>query len=213
MKIRWVVAGGVALLCHALLLFGFRVETAAVPLPASDSAVDVDLVAVAPAPEPPAQPPPPEPPPAPVPPPPSIPEPVPASEPLPVVETKPPPSRPSVHHESAKPAHPASSAAPKAVVAGAAGGVSSPVRPRSNPKPPYPPEARRLGQQGRVLLEVQVSADGRAAGVSVKRSSGFPVLDNAAVQGVQRWTFEPARVAGVPVASRAEVPVSFSLAP
>jgi protein TonB len=92
------------------------------------------------------------------------------------------------------------------------GGVSSPVRPRSNPKPPYPPEARRLGQQGRVLLEVQVGADGRAISVSVKRSSGFPALDSAAVQGVQRWTFEPARVGGLPVASRADVPVNFSLA-
>jgi protein TonB len=68
-----------------------------------------------------------------------------------------------------------------------------------------------LRQQGRVVLEVQVSAEGRATSVSVKHSSGFPVLDNAAVQGVEHWTFEPARVAGLPTAGRAEVPVNFSL--
>jgi protein TonB len=95
--------------------------------------------------------------------------------------------------------------------AGAKGSGASPIRARSNPKPPYPPEAERLHQQGRVILEVQVSAEGRAVSVSVKHSSGFPLLDNAAVQGVQRWTFDPARIGGLPVAGRADVPVNFSL--
>ena len=87
--------------------------------------------------------------------------------------------------------------------------MTSAMRPRYNPKPDYPPEADRLGQRGIVLLEVQVGADGRVITVSVKRSSGFPILDNAAVKGIQRWTFEPARVAGLPIASKADVPVKF----
>ena len=42
---------------------------------------------------------------------------------------------------------------------------------RSNPQPEYPEEARQLEQQGVVMLDVLVSADGRAAEVVVKRSS------------------------------------------
>jgi len=79
-----------------------------------------------------------------------------------------------------------------------------------NPKPDYPPEADRLGQRGVVLLDVEVNAEGHVTGASVKRSSGFPSLDEAAARGIRRWIFEPARVAGLPIASRAEVPVKFS---
>jgi protein TonB len=78
-----------------------------------------------------------------------------------------------------------------------------------NPKPDYPPEADRMAQRGVVLLEVEVNAEGRVTGISIKRSSGFPLLDDAAVRGIRRWTFEPARVSGLPIASRAEVPVKF----
>ena len=49
---EWIIAGVVALGCHALLLFGFRLETTAVLLPTADTAVDVDLVATASAPAP-----------------------------------------------------------------------------------------------------------------------------------------------------------------
>jgi protein TonB len=126
------------------------------------------------------------------------------------------------HHEPAKPMkagaamNRTSSTAPVSrsgkMTTSAPNGPGSPVRARFSPKPAYPPEARRLGQQGRVVLEVQIGADGRVTSASVKHSSGFPLLDSAAVQGVLRWTFEPARVTGLPVASRAEVPVSFSFA-
>lgn len=233
MNREWVIAGAITVGLHALLLFGFRVEMAAVPLPAAETEVDVDLIAAVPAPAPasavpeapaPTQPPEPVPPPVAPPPPPepaATPSPPVESTPLPV-EPKPTPRETPAHREVAKSAHPnpaaAKSAAPgptaksAAAAAGAPGGVTSPVRPRSNPRPAYPPEARRLGQQGRVILEVQVGADGRAISVSVKRSSGFPALDSAAVQAVQRWTFEPARMAGIPIASRADVPVNFSLA-
>jgi protein TonB len=63
-----------------------------------------------------------------------------------------------------------------------------------------------------VIVNVEVDADGRAADVSLSRSSGFPLLDQAALEAVRRWTFEPAREGGFPVASRVDVPVRFSLA-
>jgi protein TonB len=68
-----------------------------------------------------------------------------------------------------------------------------------------------MRQQGVVMVSVEVSADGRASDVSVSRSSGFPQLDEAAERAVRRWIFEPAKSAGLPVASRVEVPVRFSL--
>ncbi len=52
---------------------------------------------------------------------------------------------------------------------------------------------------------------GRPTGVAVKQSSGVAILDQAAIAAVRRWTFEPARTAGLPVASTVEVPVRFSL--
>ena len=93
-------------------------------------------------------------------------------------------------------------------------GTASLARPsyRSNPRPEYPVEARRLHQQGLVLLSVEVGADGRPREVTLKRSSGVRSLDEAAMQAVRRWTFEPANVGGLPVTSRADVPVRFSLA-
>jgi protein TonB len=62
-----------------------------------------------------------------------------------------------------------------------------------------------------VLLSVDISSDGRATHVSLDRSSGSPSLDTAAIDAVYAWTFEPAKDAGDPVASRVVVPVRFSL--
>jgi protein TonB len=96
---------------------------------------------------------------------------------------------------------------------GGGGGHDSPPSYRSNPPPEYPAEARRLKQEGRVLIEVEVSAEGRVLSATVKRSSGVAALDEAALRAVRRWRFEPARRAGASVAARVEVPVQFTLTP
>lgn len=82
---------------------------------------------------------------------------------------------------------------------------------RRNPEPPYPLAARRRRQEGVVELVVEVSAIGRASRVTVQRTSGFKLLDEAAARAVKDWEFEPARVSGVAVESRIEVPVRFRL--
>jgi TonB family protein len=64
---------------------------------------------------------------------------------------------------------------------------------------------------GAVMLDVLVSADGRAAEVVVKRSSGYRILDQAAVAAVRHWLFQPGRTEGLPVASHVDVPVRFRL--
>jgi protein TonB len=80
-----------------------------------------------------------------------------------------------------------------------------------NPPPVYPEIARRMGQQGTVQLFVEVSAEGNAVNVVLKQSSGFGLLDAAALQSVRHWKFQPATIGGLPVASRIEVPVRFEL--
>lgn len=80
-----------------------------------------------------------------------------------------------------------------------------------NPAPAYPPLSRRLGEQGRVLLRVLVSAEGTAAEVQVLATSGFARLDEAARETVRRWKFIPARRGAEPVAAWVRVPISFRL--
>lgn len=81
----------------------------------------------------------------------------------------------------------------------------------SNPPPSYPYLARKRGYEGRVMLEVMVCADGTAAEVRVKESSGHEILDRAALESVQQWKFEPGREGRRPVDMRVDVPVRFAL--
>ena len=86
-----------------------------------------------------------------------------------------------------------------------------PAQYRSTPTPPYPSSAREQGVEGEVVLDVEVRANGRVGDVRVKRSSGAPALDEAALAAVKQWTFIPARRGPRAVDSRVEVPVTFSL--
>lgn len=112
------------------------------------------------------------------------------------------------HTRSRRPARSAAAAAGPA-------GVLVPPRPAGgaggNPVPVYPAEARENGWEGRVILHVQVGADGRAAAVRIARSSGFGSLDRAALSAVRRWRFRPATRSGVAVAAAVLVPIRFRL--
>ena len=81
----------------------------------------------------------------------------------------------------------------------------------NNPAPIYPVEARKMGQQGIVILSVLVNAGGTVETLGVKDGSGHVLLDQAAMRAVKRWHFKPATVAGIPVSSQVEVPVEFHL--
>jgi protein TonB len=80
-----------------------------------------------------------------------------------------------------------------------------------NPRPAYPELALRRDWQGEVLLRVRVSPEGRAIGISVERSSGRDVLDQAAQEAVRGWTFVPSRQGGVAIAGWVTVPIVFHL--
>lgn len=80
-----------------------------------------------------------------------------------------------------------------------------------NPKPYYPPTSRRIGEQGTVLLRVLVSAQGTSDEVQVRKSSGYPRLDEAARNTVLRWKFVPARRGNEAVPWWVVVPINFEL--
>lgn len=80
-----------------------------------------------------------------------------------------------------------------------------------NPAPAYPAMSRRLGEEGKVMLRVQVGADGLPIAVHLEKSSNFPRLDEAARQGVERWRFVPARQGEQAVEASVIVPVLFRL--
>ena len=80
-----------------------------------------------------------------------------------------------------------------------------------NPWPDYPRLARRRGQEGEALLAVTVLADGALAAVELRTSSGYALLDEAALEAVRRWRFLPALEAGQPVQAVVDVPVVFRL--
>ncbi|MEI6675224.1 MAG: energy transducer TonB [Verrucomicrobiota bacterium] len=73
------------------------------------------------------------------------------------------------------------------------------------PPPIYPPEARRLGQTGTVLVEFVVGIDGRVISASPKQSSPWPLLNNEAVRTVRGWKFLPGAV------MRLQRPIVFQL--
>ncbi len=81
----------------------------------------------------------------------------------------------------------------------------------NNPRPPYPLVARRMGYQGKVVLNVEVLAEGRAGEVRLQTSSGFDILDKAALQTVKTWKFSPAKRFGQPITQWFLVPIKFSL--
>lgn len=80
-----------------------------------------------------------------------------------------------------------------------------------NPPPAYPDDARRKGLQGQVTLRVRVTADGRPESVLLVESSGWSVLDDAAIAAVEAWRFEPARRGGRAEAATIDLPVVFRL--
>ena len=81
----------------------------------------------------------------------------------------------------------------------------------NNPAPVYPMLSRRRGEQGKVLLLVQVSAQGMAENVEIQEGSGYQRLDSAALEAVKRWRFVPARRGEEAVAASVVVPILFRL--
>lgn len=72
----------------------------------------------------------------------------------------------------------------------------------------YPPEARRQGREGEVLLDVEIDATGRVSAVRVVRGL-VPELDAAAARALRTCRFSPAEQTGTPVATRIRYTYTF----
>jgi protein TonB len=82
---------------------------------------------------------------------------------------------------------------------------------RRNPVPEYPLLARKRGYQGTVVLEVLVNREGKVEELTLSASSGYAVLDQAALTCVKAWLFDPGTRGGDKVDMWVKVPVRFQL--
>ncbi len=82
---------------------------------------------------------------------------------------------------------------------------------RENPEPPYPRLAQKRGYEGTVILSVLVDEDGLVDNLWVFETSGYNILDNAALKAVKDWIFEPAKMGNKKIEMWVEVPVKFEL--
>ena len=81
----------------------------------------------------------------------------------------------------------------------------------NNPHPPYPLIARKKGFEGKLILEVLVNEDGSVKSTSIRKSSGYEILDTVSKETVEKWTFIPAKKKGQPVKDQIRVPIRFVL--
>jgi periplasmic protein TonB len=81
----------------------------------------------------------------------------------------------------------------------------------NNPRPPYPPLSKRLGEQGKVVVRVLIDADGLASQAEIRSSSGYDRLDQTALQTVLRWRYVPGKRNGIAEAMWFNVPIQFVL--
>jgi protein TonB len=76
----------------------------------------------------------------------------------------------------------------------AADAVASPevpvVVPGDNPAPDYPAAAVRRRLEGTVTIEIQVDAAGTAHQCRVLQTTGYGLLDDAALAAARRWRFD-----------------------
>jgi periplasmic protein TonB len=79
------------------------------------------------------------------------------------------------------------------------------------PNPVYPPRARKVGEQGRVMVRVLIDIAGRPSQVSVEKSSGYSALDEAALSAVRAAQFRPYSEGGVVQPVWVQVPINFVL--
>ena len=89
--------------------------------------------------------------------------------------------------------------------------VDAPPRPRRAIRPEYPKGARLRGEQGNVILEIEIGADRVCVAAKVAVSCGFAELDAAAVKAALAARFVPAKAGNSPVSSVARLTLSFRL--
>jgi protein TonB len=204
-----IIFYAISLAFHAVVLFWLKPPAPRPPKIFNETYVDVTLTTPLP----------PQPEPKPI----AVPTPQPKIEtPPPKPEEKsppPPPPKPEMTIPEPKPQPPPPPPAPKPVVV-----------PPTQPQPPteeyvpvtqpnfavqaahvYPPEAARRHQQGTVVLMLYINGIGALDKIEIVKSSGFPLLDEAAIREIKLSKFQPAMDGAIPIRSRAQASVTYRL--
>src|SRR6266403_327649 len=75
----------------------------------------------------------------------------------------------------------------------------------------YPDASKRANEEGRCIVLMTVSADGKITNESIQTSSGFPRLDEACLKGVHGQRMLPATEEGKPVEKTVSIPIVWKL--
>ena len=75
--------------------------------------------------------------------------------------------------------------------------------------PIYPPSARESGIEGTVVLQGVISKEGRIIRLQV--ASGPQILQQAAIDAVKQWEYEPWMLNGAPIEVETTLRIPFSL--
>ena len=78
-------------------------------------------------------------------------------------------------------------------------------------KPIYPAVAKEAGWEGVVVVRVLVKTNGSAGEVTVQKSSGYAILDKAAMEAVEQWRFKPAKDGNILINKIVDIPLKFEL--
>ncbi|MGJ7522261.1 energy transducer TonB [Variovorax sp. LT1P1] len=81
----------------------------------------------------------------------------------------------------------------------------------NNPKPVYPAMSKRLGEQGKTIVRVLIGVDGMPKSASIRQSSGYERLDEAARTAVMSWRYVPGKRNGVVEPMEFNVPINWVL--
>jgi TonB family protein len=81
----------------------------------------------------------------------------------------------------------------------------------NNKMPPYPVMAKRMRQEGTVVLVVEVLENGTAGDIRIAVTSNSELLDKVALETVKKWNFQPAKKEGTPYVQRLRIPITFKL--
>ncbi|MCF7818435.1 MAG: energy transducer TonB [Kiritimatiellales bacterium] len=129
-------------------------------------------------------------------------EPVAAPEPEPQPQPEP-PQTPSPTPQTSSPEQDATLTEDK--------GVTAEAQTLSSVRPTYPKISRRRGEEGTVVLSIEVLATGKAGQISIIQSRGYARLDDAALKAAQQTTFIPATQFGRNIATATELTFTFRL--
>ena len=89
--------------------------------------------------------------------------------------------------------------------------LTQPARCASCPDPAYPALAQSREIEGQVEVTFQVLPDGSVGDIYISRSSGYPILDDAALATVKKWSYFPATRGGSPVSEERTKVVTFTM--